>query len=123
MKRTHKHKNYNNRILLISAIGLLVFAIVSLLNLELDVKENVGISTSKATSSDVRVTKIASKFICSCGSCGGEPLDLCSCEHAVKVRQYIQEYLLNNKSEDQIVALISKSYGGLKPQFEKNTIK
>jgi hypothetical protein len=85
MKKTIKQKNYDNRILLISALGLLVFSIVSLLNLELDVNENVGISTSKVTSSDPRVTKIASKFICSCGSCGSESLDLCSCEHAAKI--------------------------------------
>lgn len=39
------------------------------------------------------VYEIASKFVCSCGTCNEESLEICSCGRAVEERQFIRNYL------------------------------
>lgn len=61
---------------------------------------------------------IASKFICSCGSCGEQPLETCTCEVARVERQYIRNELQNGKDMETIIRAVNSKYGWIKPQFE-----
>lgn len=59
------------------------------------------------------VTRVASRFICSCGTCGGERLDVCSCETAKAERLFIQEQLRQGRTEAEAVEAVKEKYGGL----------
>jgi hypothetical protein len=61
------------------------------------------------------VIAIASKFICSCGSCGEKPLEICACERAIEERQFIRNALQTGKSADQIIAGVNATFGWMKP--------
>ena len=67
---------------------------------------------------EANVLNVASKFICSCGTCGEKPLDTCSCDKAAEERQFIRNYLQAGQSPDQVIAAVMKTYGWLKPEFE-----
>ncbi len=60
------------------------------------------------------VTRVASRFVCSCGTCGEKRLDICSCDTALKERAFIQEQLDNGRSEKEAAEALNKKYGGLK---------
>ena len=66
---------------------------------------------------EARVLQIASKFICSCGTCGEQPLDVCTCERAVEERQFIRNYLQAGQSNEQIIAALNSMFGWIKPEF------
>lgn len=66
---------------------------------------------------EIQVTAIASKFICSCGTCGELPLETCGCTTAVQERQFIRTSLQSGQSLDQIVLAVNKAFGWMKPQF------
>ena len=61
---------------------------------------------------------ITSKFICSCGTCGEQPLRTCTCEVAKAERHFIRNSLANNKDADTIIRAVNKKYGWIKPEFE-----
>ena len=65
------------------------------------------------------VLAIAQKFVCNCGSCGEESLDLCTCEHAAGVRQIIRGYIQNRKTNEEIIGTINNDFGGLKDEHPK----
>jgi cytochrome c-type biogenesis protein CcmH/NrfF len=64
-----------------------------------------------------KVMEIASKFICSCGTCGEKPLDTCTCNRAVEERQFIRNYLEQGQNPDQTIVALNKTYGWIKPEF------
>lgn len=66
---------------------------------------------------EARVLQIASKFICSCGTCGEQPLDVCTCERAVEERQFIRNYLQAGQTNEQIIAALNTTFGWIKPEF------
>lgn len=66
---------------------------------------------------EARVMEIASKFICSCGTCGEQPLDVCTCERAVEERQFIRNYLQAGQTNEQIIAVLNTTFGWIKPEF------
>ena len=66
---------------------------------------------------EARVTEIASKFICSCGSCGEQPLDICRCNTAVQERQFIRSSLQAGNTLDQVTAAVNSNFGWMKPEF------
>ncbi len=66
---------------------------------------------------EARVLQIASKFICSCGTCGEQPLDVCTCERAVEERQFIRNYLQAGQTNEQIIAALNRTFGWIKPEF------
>ncbi len=66
---------------------------------------------------EAMVLDVASKFICSCGTCGEKPLDTCTCDKAAEERQFIRNYLRAGQGPDQIIAAVMKTYGWLKPEF------
>ncbi|GAB4363686.1 MAG: hypothetical protein Kow0042_01760 [Calditrichia bacterium] len=67
---------------------------------------------------EAQVLKVASKFRCFCGTCGGTPLEDCSCEAAVAERQFIRDKLKAGLDVEQIIAQVNRTYGWLKPEFE-----
>lgn len=66
---------------------------------------------------EAKVLAVASKFICSCGTCGELPLETCGCGTAVQERQFIRSSLEAGQSEDKIIAAVNTSFGWMKPQF------
>ncbi len=60
------------------------------------------------------VARVAARFACSCGSCGNERLDVCSCETAQAQRAFIREQLRNGRSETEAAEALKQKYPGLK---------
>ncbi len=71
-----------------------------------------GFNTAPAA--DPAVLRVAARFACSCGSCGEERLDVCSCPTAQQERAFIQEQLRNGRSEAEAAEALKQKYGGLK---------
>jgi hypothetical protein len=61
--------------------------------------------------------EVASKFSCSCGSCGEEALESCTCNTAEQERNFIRQELQSSKSVSQAVAVVNTRYEHLKPEF------
>lgn len=66
---------------------------------------------------EAKVFEIASKFVCSCGTCNEESLEVCSCGRAVEERQFIRDYLEQNQKPEDIVVAVGNKYGWLKAEF------
>lgn len=66
---------------------------------------------------EAKVFEIASKFVCSCGTCNEESLEVCSCGRAVEERQFIRDYLEQNQKPDNVVVAVANKYGWLKSEF------
>ncbi|MCZ7616378.1 MAG: hypothetical protein M5T52_23185 [Ignavibacteriaceae bacterium] len=66
---------------------------------------------------EAKVFEIASKFVCSCGSCNEEPLETCKCSTAVDERQFIRDYLQENQKPDDIILAVANKYGWLEAEF------
>lgn len=70
---------------------------------------------------EAKVYDIASKFVCSCGTCNEESLEVCACERAVEERQFIRDYLEqstnNGQRPDDIVYVVANKYGWMKAEF------
>lgn len=66
---------------------------------------------------EAEVLKIAERFICSCGSCGEQPLDVCRCNTAVKEREFIRTALQSGGKEQQIIASVNSTFGWMKPEY------
>lgn len=69
---------------------------------------------------EAKVFEIASKFVCSCGTCNEESLEVCKCERAVEERQFIREYLEQNQKPEDIVIVVANKYGWMKSEFASN---
>jgi len=65
-----------------------------------------------------KVMEVAEKFRCSCGQCGGTPLESCSCNTAREEKELIARNLQSGKSMAQVVGLVNSRYGWLKPEYE-----
>lgn len=107
---------------LLIAVGILIVSLltVALLN-NWFVKNDDDLYPKESKSSnpvvEAGVFTIASKFVCSCGSCGEQSLEKCKCATAVEERQFVRDYLeKKNKPEDIVVAL-ADSYGFLKAEY------
>ncbi|MEO8168939.1 MAG: cytochrome c-type biogenesis protein CcmH, partial [bacterium] len=66
---------------------------------------------------EAKVMDVASKFICSCGTCGEKPLETCSCDKAAEERQLIRNYLQAGQTPEQVIGAVLNTYGWLKPEF------
>ncbi len=62
-------------------------------------------------------TEIASMFVCSCGSCGEQPLETCTCPTAEEERTFILDKISQNLSKDEIVIAVANTYGWLESQY------
>lgn len=68
---------------------------------------------------EASVFEIASKFVCSCGTCGEESLETCKCPRAVEERSLIRDYVQKNTNTSDIVLSVANFYGFLKAEFAK----
>lgn len=66
---------------------------------------------------EAKIRQIAEHFICSCGSCGEQPLDVCRCNTAVKEREFIRSALQSGLKEQQIIASVNSTFGWMKPEY------
>lgn len=57
---------------------------------------------------------IAAKFVCACGSCPEESLEICGCPTARQERDFIRNALASGQNDADIVRVVSSKYGGLK---------
>lgn len=64
---------------------------------------------------DSAMARVASRFVCSCGTCGEKRLDVCTCETAQQERAFIQDQLRQGRSEAEAADALNQKYGGLKP--------
>lgn len=76
----------------------------------------VETKTSDATL-EAKVRDVASKFICSCGTCGEKPLETCTCSRAAEERQFIRNSLQAGQTPEQVITALMNTYGWLKPEF------
>ena len=72
---------------------------------------------SSDAKSEAKVLAIASKFICSCGTCGEKPLDTCTCSRAAEERQFIRNYLEAGQTPEQVIAAVNTTFGWMKPEL------
>jgi len=64
-----------------------------------------------------KLNEIASKFVCSCGTCGELSLETCSCPTAEEEHALINTMLSQNISVDEIVVAVANKYGWLKSKY------
>ncbi|NIA29000.1 MAG: hypothetical protein GWP06_03695 [Actinobacteria bacterium] len=60
---------------------------------------------------NAQILGVAKQFRCSCGTCGGTPLEECSCPTAEKEKSFIASHLQKGKTVEQTVALVDSVYG------------
>lgn len=63
------------------------------------------------------VREIASKFLCSCGTCDVPELADCVCPTAIEEKALIERELELGTPQTQVVELVQRRYGRLKPQY------
>lgn len=66
---------------------------------------------------EAKVLEVASEFICSCGTCGEKPLDICRCDTAIEERQFIRTALQAGQSRNDVTLGVQTTFGWVKPQF------
>lgn len=66
---------------------------------------------------EANVFEIASKFVCSCGTCNEESLEVCTCGRAIEEREFIRDHLEENQKPEDIVVAVANKYGWLKSEF------
>jgi cytochrome c-type biogenesis protein CcmH/NrfF len=66
-----------------------------------------------------KTLEIASKFICSCGSCGELPLESCPCHRAAEERQFIRASLQEGLNDSTIILQLIQRFGWLKREYEQ----
>lgn len=97
---------------------ILVFIIIDNNEKEIPERENFPVQpTSQDFALERKVIEVASKFTCSCGSCGEEALETCTCNTAEQERNFIRQELKNGKSVSQAIVAVKTTYGHLKPEF------
>jgi len=104
------------------AAVLIITVFLPILNKTPDKKEtsfSKGISEWKSSNPaiEAKVYEIASKFVCSCGNCNEESLEVCKCERAIEERQFIRGDLEQNQKSEDIVVAVANKYGWMKAEF------
>lgn len=121
-----KNSYFNNLKFLWIPVGVVIGTVIIVLSLELIFNKYPNSSEipieQKSTNPivEAKVYEIASKFICSCGSCNEEPLETCKCATAAEERQFIRDYLEKNQNPDDIVIAVANKYGWMKAEFASN---
>jgi len=132
-KKKEKHKNrnigkqnFNGVKIFWITTAIVLFAIFIPTTLtsvfEKDIKDGTIMNEVKSSNPvvETKVYDIASKFVCSCGSCNEESLEICKCERAIEERQFIRDYLEQNQKTDDIVIAVANKFGWIKAEFASN---
>lgn len=102
------------------AVLFIVIGIVAVVN-SLSEKSEVAQYPTETKSSnpvvEAKVFEIASKFVCSCGSCNEESLEKCKCAIAVEEREFVRDYLEKKGKPEDIIAALANKYGYLKAEY------
>jgi cytochrome c-type biogenesis protein CcmH/NrfF len=115
-----QHSSFFSRYSFLFVIGglILLFLFINNSDKKVPNSKNSPIQpVSQDFSLERKVMEVASKFTCSCGSCGEEALETCLCATAEQERNFIRQELRNGKSAVQTIAAVNKRYGHLKPEF------
>jgi predicted RNA-binding Zn-ribbon protein involved in translation (DUF1610 family) len=124
-----KTSNINNLKFLWITVGIVIGSIIIASAFDLIFNNSTGkkVPTSWVEQKsanpivEAKVYEIASKFVCSCGTCNEESLELCNCERAVEERQFIRDYLEQSTNSgqkpDDIVYVVANKYGWMKAEF------
>lgn len=105
--------------------GLLIYSIVNT-NSSRDYTASNAINNFNTGSSAVeaKVYEIASQFVCGCGSCGEESLEICDCNFAIQEKEFIRTLVQNSKDDASIISDVNSKYGGIKSDISvDNSIK
>jgi cytochrome c-type biogenesis protein CcmH/NrfF len=105
---------------LLAFIGGFILLFVYLDNTEKEIpKQEIPLiqSSTQDVALERKVIEVASKFTCSCGSCGEEALETCTCNVAEQERNFIRQELQSGKSVSQAITAVKALYGHLKPEF------
>lgn len=127
---TVESKNYSSAkkiglkpVLITAAVIIISYFVVTLIDSRNDTNTS-AVRTIEMKSAnpavEANVYEIASKFVCSCGTCGEESLEKCTCTRAVEERQFIRDYLEKNGKQEDIVVALANRYGYLKSAYAKN---
>lgn len=112
----------SNKIIFIPVIIALT-VIIFVFQFYKDKEEDQHFSLTEIKSNDIstelKVIEVASKFNCSCGTCGVTPLETCTCATAIQERQYIRNALQNGQTVKKITEEIKNIYGSMKPEILK----
>lgn len=68
---------------------------------------------------EATVLDVAAKFICSCGTCNKQSLDICTCDVAITERQFIRNALQNKQKPDDVIVAVNQKYGWIKEQYKE----
>ncbi len=105
-------------------VGAVIVTVLLLISIDLIFKNDSNkIPIDKVSSNpaiEANINAIASKFVCSCGTCNEESLEACACGRAVEERQFIRDYLEQNQKPDDIVVAVANKYGWMKAEFVSN---
>jgi hypothetical protein len=105
---------------LLAVIGGFILLFVYLDNTEKEISKQEGTLIQPSTQDltlERKVIEVASKFTCSCGSCGEEALETCTCNTAEQERKFIRQELQSGKSVSHAITAVNKRYGHLKTEF------
>lgn len=109
---------------LLVAIGVLFISLVSVVVMnKWSSKNEEDFYPVESRSSDAaveaKVFEVASKFVCSCGSCGEQSLESCKCARAIEERQFVRDYLEKKSKPENIIVALANRYGFLKAEYAK----
>lgn len=108
-------------LLFAAAAGLVIFVSVYFNNGSIPQTSIQTVQVAEQKSNDqaleAKVKVVASRFICSCGTCGEQSLDTCTCGNAVQQRQFIRMHLQAGQSEEQVILAVNTTYGWMKKEF------
>ena len=66
---------------------------------------------------DMQVYDVASKFLCSCGSCNDNELASCSCPTAIEEKTFIDDHLKRGVQQTEVIRHVNNRYGHIKTEF------
>lgn len=120
-KQARKTNSIKNLKLLWITVGVVIGSVILATSFDLIFRPQIKDLPIELKSNnaviEAKVYDLASKFVCSCGSCNEEPLESCLCPTAVEERQFIRDYLEKNQNADDIVIALANKYGWLKAEF------
>jgi hypothetical protein len=101
----------------IVVIGYLLFQVIPQEPEVRNVTSRFPQTNIPVNSGNTKLNEIASKFVCSCGTCGELSLETCTCPTAKEEHSLINTMLSQNISTDEIVIAVAKKYGWLKSEY------
>lgn len=101
------------------ALAVIVgFFIYSILDTNSSRNFNANVSANNYTKGnsvvEAKVFEIASNFVCSCGGCDEDSLELCDCNFAKGTKQFIRSMVQDSQDDLSIITAVNNKYGGLK---------